>query len=53
VIADGEVVASGSPEVLRSHASARIQQFMNGSPDGPVPFHYPADELEFDLLGNP
>jgi len=26
---------------------------MNGSPDGPVPFHYPADELEFDLLGNP
>ena len=53
VIADGEVVASGSPEVLRNHTSARIQQFMNGSPDGPVPFHYPADELEFDLLGSP
>lgn len=53
VIADGEVVASGSPEVLKNHSSARIQQFMHGSPDGPVPFHYPADELEFDLLGNP
>ncbi len=53
VIADGEVVASGSPEVLKNHSSARIQQFMHGSPDGPVPFHYPADALEFDLLGNP
>ena len=53
VIADGDVVAYGSPDVLKSHSSARIQQFMHGSPDGPVPFHYPADDLEYDLLGAP
>ncbi|MEM7220160.1 MAG: ATP-binding cassette domain-containing protein [Pseudomonadota bacterium] len=50
VIADGEVIAHGAPEVLRSHGSARIQQFMRGSPDGPVPFHYPALDFEADLL---
>ena len=51
VLSDGEVIAEGSPDVLRNHASERIQQFLQGSPDGPVPFHYPADELEYDFLG--
>ena len=53
VLADGEVVAEGSPDVLRNHSSERIQQFLQGSPDGPVPFHYPADELGYDFLGAP
>jgi hypothetical protein len=26
---------------------------MHGSPDGPVSFHYPADDLVFDVLGQP
>ncbi len=51
VLADGEIIAHGSPKMLLEHSSARIQQFMQGSPDGPVPFHYPADDLEFDLFG--
>jgi phospholipid/cholesterol/gamma-HCH transport system ATP-binding protein len=47
----GKVVAGGEPTALASHESARVRQFITGSPDGPVPFHYPADELAYDLLG--
>ena len=28
-----------------------VHQFMHGEPDGPVPFHYPADDFAFDILG--
>lgn len=51
VISDGQVIGSGTPAELQQHTSERIRQFMNGLPDGPVPFHYPADDLRFDLLG--
>ena len=51
VIADGHVIGSGSPEELRSVPTPMIRQFMHGEPDGPVPFHYPADAIEFDVLG--
>lgn len=50
VISDGKVIGQGPPDHLRTHDSARIRQFMNGQPDGPVPFHYPADDLYFDVL---
>ncbi len=52
VIADGKVIGEGTPESLRSSSSARILQFMHGSPDGPVPFHYPADDFLYDVLGD-
>jgi len=52
LIADGRVIGEGAPESLASHASARVQQFVQGSPDGPVPFHYPADEFLYDILGD-
>ena len=51
VIADGEVMAGGAPSAMQNLDSPRIRQFMRGSPDGPVPFHYPADDLAPDLLG--
>ena len=50
IIADGGVIANGSPEELRASTSERVRQFMHGEPDGPVPFHYPADDYEFDVL---
>ena len=50
IIADGKVIASGSPEDLKNSESERVLQFMHGRPDGPVPFHYPADEYKYDLL---
>ncbi|HKK13582.1 MAG TPA: ATP-binding cassette domain-containing protein [Gammaproteobacteria bacterium] len=50
VLSDGEVVEQGSPEALNRSSSAWVQQFMQGLPDGPVPFHYPAAEYLDDLL---
>jgi len=51
VISGGRVIESGPPEQLRESGSEWTRQFMQGLPDGPVPFHYPAPALEADLLG--
>ena len=50
LIADGEVIGKGKPEDMLSSNDPRIKQFMQGLPDGPVPFHYPAEDLQTDLL---
>ncbi len=50
VISDGRVVDRGTPEALDASGSAWTSQFLHGLADGPVPFHYPAGELEEDLL---
>ena len=50
VVADGVVIGQGkSDEVLNSDLP-RVRQFMQGLPDGPVPFHFPAVELHEDFL---
>lgn len=52
VIADGKIIGQGAPEAISSNQSPQLQQFLQGLPDGPVPFHYPAVGLDQDLLGN-
>jgi phospholipid/cholesterol/gamma-HCH transport system ATP-binding protein len=52
IVSEGRVIGAGSPEVLRGHASTMVRQFMLGSPDGPVPFHYPAENFLDDVLGD-
>ncbi|HEX6930065.1 MAG TPA: ABC transporter ATP-binding protein [Gammaproteobacteria bacterium] len=51
LLADGRVVACGSPAELRESDSPWVRQFMQGLADGPVPFHYPAPEMRDQLLG--
>ena len=51
VVADGVVVGTGSPEDLLRADTPRVKQFVQGLPDGPVPFHYPARELSLELMG--
>jgi len=51
VIADGRVIGAGSPAELKRNDSPLLKQFVNGLPDGPVPFHYPACDYQLDLLG--
>ncbi|PIQ95442.1 MAG: ABC transporter ATP-binding protein [Nitrospinae bacterium CG11_big_fil_rev_8_21_14_0_20_56_8] len=34
----GQIIASGSPDEIRHSDDPRVQQFINGSPDGPIPF---------------
>ncbi len=50
MISGGKVIESGSPQHLRHSESPWVQQFMQGQPDGPVPFHYPAADLREDIL---
>jgi len=52
VVADGRVIGRGKPEILKESASTQVRQFINGDPDGPVPFHYPADDFLEDVLGD-
>ncbi len=50
LIADGGVIASGSPQQLQADRSDFVQQFIRGMADGPVPFHYPAADYSEQLL---
>lgn len=50
VVGDGQVLGEGEPDELMNSDNPRIRQFMQGEPDGPVPFHYPADNYIDDLL---
>jgi phospholipid/cholesterol/gamma-HCH transport system ATP-binding protein len=45
----GRVVAHGSPDELRASTHPEVRQFIDGEPDGPVRFHYPAPPLAEDL----
>lgn len=51
ILADGVVIGEGSPDELKASGSPLVQQFLNGLPDGPVPFHYPADSFKSELIG--
>jgi phospholipid/cholesterol/gamma-HCH transport system ATP-binding protein len=50
LLSAGRVAASGSPRELAQSTSATVRQFMEGSPDGPVAFHYPASDYARQLL---
>ncbi|MGY4026553.1 phospholipid ABC transporter ATP-binding protein MlaF [Aeromonas rivuli] len=49
IIANRKVVAQGTPQQLREDRNPEVEQFLQGLPDGPVPFHFPAGELLQDL----
>ncbi len=49
LLADGRIIAAGTPEELRQNTDPMVQQFLQGEADGPVPFRYPADDLAKDL----
>lgn len=50
IIANGEIMAEGTPQQVAASSSAWVRQFIDGEPDGPVHYHYPAPALEQDLL---
>lgn len=50
VIVDQKVIGQGKPESILHHSSEQLQQFIQGLPDGPVPFDYPAKPLAQDFL---
>ena len=40
VIAEGKIQGEGTPEELKQHPSAFVQQFLTGSADGPVDYQF-------------
>jgi len=52
VLSEGKVVGEGAPGALQRADSEYVAQFMEGLPDGPVPFHYPATDYLEDLMAD-
>ncbi len=50
VISDGKLIGKGTADAIEQDPSEKLQQFLRGLPDGPVPFHYPALDFEKDLM---
>lgn len=50
VIADKTIIGHGTPDEIKQDSSGRLQQFIKGLPDGPVPFHYAAKPLKEEFL---
>jgi phospholipid/cholesterol/gamma-HCH transport system ATP-binding protein len=48
----GRVAATGTPKELLESELPAVHQFMTGSADGPVRFHYPASDYTTDLLAS-
>src|SRR5436189_876864 len=40
-MADGKVIAQGTPDDIRASHEPFVNQFVNGKIEGPVPFNYP------------
>lgn len=51
ILADKRVIGEGTAEQIKASESELVQQFLKGEADGPVPFHYPAEELRSAFLG--
>ncbi len=51
LMGDGRVIGEGTPAEVQKSASAHVRQFMDGLPDGPVPYQYPAADYLDDLIG--
>jgi len=50
LLGDGRILGQGTPAELQRSASPHVRQFMDGLPDGPVPYTYPANDYLDDLL---
>jgi phospholipid/cholesterol/gamma-HCH transport system ATP-binding protein len=48
-MADGGIIAHGTPHELQTSDMPFVHQFIHGEMDGPVHFHYPAKDISQDL----
>ncbi len=51
-IAEGRVIAHGTPAEVRASHDPFVRQFVDGQPDGPVPFHVRARPLAAEFAAN-
>ena len=48
-LANGGVLAQGTPDELRASTDPSVRQFIDGAPDGPFKFHYTSPPLAADF----
>ena len=48
-VSEGRIIAKGTPEEVKASSDPFVRQFVDGAPDGPVPFHYPAPPYAQEL----
>lgn len=49
----GHIIAEGSPDNIRHSSDERVQQFLEGRPDGPIPFSRSTTSYVDDLTHKP
>ncbi|CAF1463827.1 unnamed protein product [Adineta steineri] len=52
VLSEGKIIGEGTPEALQQNNADQVKQFIQGLPDGVVPFHYPAKSLKEDFIAD-
>jgi phospholipid/cholesterol/gamma-HCH transport system ATP-binding protein len=52
ILAQGKIIGAGTPEEIRHSDNPLVKQFLYGEVHGPVAFHYPAPELEQQVLNH-
>ncbi len=50
LVGDGRIIGEGTPAEVQQSRSEHVRQFMDGLPDGPVPYQYPAGDYIEDLM---
>jgi phospholipid/cholesterol/gamma-HCH transport system ATP-binding protein len=50
LMGDGRIIGQGTPAEVQKSDSGHVRQFMDGLPDGPVPYRYPASDYREDLM---
>jgi len=51
-VSEGRIIAQGTPEEVQASSDPFVRQFVDGAPDGPVPFHYPAPAYADELAAH-
>jgi phospholipid/cholesterol/gamma-HCH transport system ATP-binding protein len=49
ILANGKIAAQGTPQEVRDSTDPLVHQFVNALPEGPVQFHYPANDIAADF----
>jgi len=51
-VSEGRIVAAGTPDEVHASSDPFVRQFIDGAPDGPVAFHYPAPAYREELFAD-
>lgn len=50
ILFSGDIIASGTPDEIKNSDDPKVQQFITGSPDGPIPFRLTDRDFIDDIL---